>query len=137
MSTPDVVPSPGTETEQSAQPLRLGGLRIWPPVLLAPMAGVTNVPFRALCRRHGGGLFVSEMVGARGLVEGDARSVLKASFGPDERPRSIQLYATEPTVTAAAVSLLCLGDPDAKRAPIDHLDLNFGCPLRVRVTEAE
>ncbi len=128
MSTPDVATSLGTEAEASVQPLRLGGLRIWPPVLLAPMAGVTNVPFRALCRRHGGGLFVSEMVGARGLVEGDARSVLKASFGPDEHPRSIQLYATDPTDTAAAVSLLCQGDPDASRAPIDHLDLNFGCP---------
>jgi nifR3 family TIM-barrel protein len=111
-----------------AATLQLGGLRVWPPVVLAPMAGVTNVPFRALCRRHGGGLFVSEMVGARGLVEGDARSVLKASFGPDEHPRSIQLYATDPSDTAAAVTLLCHGDPEANRAPIDHLDLNFGCP---------
>ncbi len=128
MNVPDVVRAGHTETGATEEPLQLGALRVWPPVVLAPMAGVTNVPFRALCRRHGGGLFVSEMVGARGLVEGDARSVLKASFGPDEHPRSIQLYATDPTDTAAAVSLLCLGDPDANRAPIDHLDLNFGCP---------
>ncbi|MEX2550177.1 MAG: tRNA dihydrouridine synthase DusB [Nitriliruptoraceae bacterium] len=111
-----------------ADPLRLAGIDVWPPVVLAPMAGVTNVPFRGLCRRHGGGLFVSEMVGARGLVDGDARSVLKASFAPDEHPRSIQLYATEPSDTATAVTLLCKGDPAAPRAPVDHVDLNFGCP---------
>ncbi len=132
MSAPDVVPSGGAATGSgptgTVEPLQLGKLRVWPPVVLAPMAGVTNVPFRALCRRHGGGLFVSEMVGARGLVEGDARSLLKASFGPDEHPRSIQLYATDPTDTAAAVALLAHGDPAADRAPIDHLDLNFGCP---------
>jgi nifR3 family TIM-barrel protein len=97
-------------------------------VVLAPMAGVTNVAFRALCRRFGGGLYVSEMVGARGLLEGDARSQLKAAFGPDEHPRSIQLYATDPTDTAAAVRLLTAGDPAAGRDPVDHLDLNFGCP---------
>jgi nifR3 family TIM-barrel protein len=103
-------------------PLHLGALEVWPPVVLAPMAGVTNAPFRTLCRRHGGGLYVSEMIGARGLVEGNDKSTLKASFGPDESPRSIQLYAIEPDEAAAATELL-VGD-----GRVDHLDLNFGCP---------
>lgn len=108
--------------------LRLGPLAVWPPVVLAPMAGVTNVAFRTLCRRHGGGLFTSEMVGARGLLEGDGRSELKAAFGPHEHPRSIQLYGTDPDDTAAAVRLLVGAEPAGDRTPVDHIDLNFGCP---------
>jgi nifR3 family TIM-barrel protein len=114
------VPPPAAPA--TAEPLHLGDLAVWPPVVLAPMAGVTNVPFRTLCRRYGGGLYVSEMVGARGLVEGNDRSELKASFGAHESPRSIQLYAIDPDDAAAATELL-VGE-----GRIDHLDLNFGCP---------
>lgn len=121
-------PAPQIPATAVADPLHLGALTVWPPVVLAPMAGVTNVAFRALCRRYGGGLYVSEMVGARGLLEGDARSQLKAAFGPDEHPRSIQLYATDPVDAAEAVRVLVAGDPAAGRDPVDHLDLNFGCP---------
>jgi nifR3 family TIM-barrel protein len=106
----------------SVAPLPLGGLEVWPPVVLAPMAGVTNAPFRTLCRRHGGGLYVSEMVGARGLVEGNRTSVLKASFAPDEHPRSIQLYAIDPEDAAAAADQL------VGAGHVEHVDLNFGCP---------
>jgi nifR3 family TIM-barrel protein len=102
--------------------LHLGALEVWPPVVLAPMAGVTNIAFRRLCRRHGGGLYVSEMVGARGLLEGDRTSVLKASFGPEEDPRSIQLYAIDPEEGARAARLL------VEEGRVDHIDLNFGCP---------
>lgn len=105
-----------------ADPLHLGPLEVWPPVVLAPMAGVTNAPFRTLCRRAGGGLYVSEMIGARGLVEGNDRSRLKASFAPGEDPRSIQLYAIAADEAAWATELLV----DENR--VDHLDLNFGCP---------
>jgi nifR3 family TIM-barrel protein len=113
-------PSPAVTTP--AAPLALGAITVWPPVVLAPMAGVTNAPFRTLCRRHGGGLYVSEMIGARGLVEGNDKSELRASFGPDETPRSIQLYAIDPDDAAAATELL-VGE-----GRVDHLDLNFGCP---------
>ena len=102
--------------------LRLGGLEVWPPVVLAPMAGVTNAAFRALCRRHGDGLYVSEMVGARGLLEGSRQSQLKASFAPEESPRSIQLYAVDSADAARATALL-VGE-----GRVDHVDLNFGCP---------
>ncbi len=108
----------------AAPPLALGGLQVWPPVVLAPMAGVTNSSFRTLCRRYGDGLYVSEMVGARGLVEGDRTSALKASFAPDEDPRSIQLYAIRPQDAAAATELLVNADDQ----PVQHIDLNFGCP---------
>lgn len=110
-----------------APALTIGPLQVWPPVVLAPMAGITNVAFRTLCRRHGGGLYVSEMVGARGLSEGSATSMLKASFGPHETPRSIQLYGVSADDVAGAVELLVTeGTPDG--GPVDHIDLNFGCP---------
>jgi nifR3 family TIM-barrel protein len=111
-----------TGTQASASSLRLGAVVVDPPVVLAPMAGVTDVAFRTLCRRHGGGLFVSEMVGARALVEGDPKTALKTAFGPDAGTRSIQLYATEPGEVEAAVGLL------VDEGRVDHVDLNFGCP---------
>jgi len=105
-------------------PLRIGSLSVSPPVVLAPMAGVTNGPFRAICRTYGAGLYVSEMVSARGLVEGSDRSRTLTRFGPEESPRSIQLYGTDPDTIGEAVRLLV----DEEGA--EHIDLNFGCPVR-------
>ncbi|MDX1449846.1 MAG: tRNA-dihydrouridine synthase family protein, partial [Acidimicrobiia bacterium] len=103
--------------------LSFGSLAVTPPVVLAPMAGVTNPPFRRLCRRFGGAVYVCEMVGARSLVEGDQKSRFLATFPPDESPRSIQLYGTDAWAVGEAVALLV----DEERA--DHIDLNFGCPV--------
>jgi len=105
-------------------PLHLKGLRVWPPVVLAPMAGVTNYPFRKLCRRFGAGLFVSEMITARGLIEGDKKTHRLADFGPDEDPRSLQLYGVEPKSLGAAAQWL------VSEGRVDHIDMNFGCPVR-------
>jgi nifR3 family TIM-barrel protein len=105
-------------------PLPVGPIRVWPPVVLAPMAGVTNPPFRTLCRRYGAGLYVSEMITARALVEGNRKTLLMASFGADETTRSLQLYGVDPHHVGEAVRLL-VGE-----ARVDHLDLNFGCPVR-------
>ncbi|MBQ90349.1 MAG: tRNA dihydrouridine synthase DusB [Acidimicrobiaceae bacterium] len=102
---------------------RIGPLEVWPPVVLAPMAGVTNAPFRTLCREHGAGLYVSEMITARGLVEGHLKTNRLSHFAPDESPRSIQLYGTEPDSVGRAVRLLVGEDR------VDHVDLNFGCPM--------
>ncbi len=88
------------------------------------MAGVTNPPFRRLCRGFGAGLYVSEMVTARALLEGNRKTLLLASFAPDEEVRSLQLYGVDPYHVGEAVRALVTEDR------IDHLDLNFGCPVR-------
>lgn len=99
------------------------GIDVWPPVVLAPMAGVTNAPFRSLCRRFGPGLvYVNEMIMAAALVYGNSRTRSMVSFGPDESFRSLQLYGSDPTIVEKAVDIL--GGEDL----VDHIDLNFGCP---------
>ncbi len=102
--------------------LRIGGLVLDVPVVLAPMAGVTNRAFRRLCREFGAGLYVSEMITARALVEGNARTLDMVRFDPDERPRSVQLYGVDPAVMAEAVRIL-VGEHG-----VEHVDLNVGCP---------
>ena len=93
------------------------------PVVLAPMAGITNAAFRRLCREQGAGLFVSEMVTARALIERREETFRLIKPGVGETPRSIQLYAVDPVVLGKAVDLL--GSEDLA----DHIDLNFGCPV--------
>jgi len=104
-------------------PLRIGPLVADPPVVLAPMAGVTNAAFRRLCREQGAGLYVAEMVTSRALVERNPEALRIIAFEPDERPRSVQLYGVDPATVGAAVRMLVEQD----RA--DHVDLNFGCPV--------
>jgi len=101
----------------------IGPLSVWPPVVLAPMAGVTNWPFRRICRRFGAGLYVSEMVTARPLVEGRAKTLMLAEFGEDESPRSLQLYGVDPHYVGEAVKWL------VREGHVDHIDMNFGCPV--------
>ncbi len=105
------------------EPLSIGPLRVWPPVVLAPMAGVTNYPFRTLARRFGAGLYVSEMITARPLAEGRAKTRKLADFGPEERVRSLQLYGVDPHFVGEAVKWL-VGE-----GHVDHIDMNFGCPV--------
>jgi len=105
-------------------PISLGPWTVSPPVVLAPMAGVTNYPFRAICRRFGAGLYVSEMITARPLVEGRDKTLKLADFGPDESPRSLQLYGVDPYYVGEAVKRL-VGE-----GKVDHIDMNFGCPVR-------
>jgi len=103
--------------------LRAGALTVDPPVVLAPMAGITNRAFRRLCREAGAGLYVSEMVTSRALIERNAETLDMVTFGPDESPRSVQLYGVNPYVMGEAVRLLL----DEDRC--DHIDMNFGCPV--------
>ena len=125
MSAPD--PIEGARGKSLARPgefapLALGPLSVWPPVVLAPMAGVTNYPFRSLCREFGAGLYVSEMITARGYLNGNRLTRLIASSRPDEKPRSVQMYGSDPVdVGEMAASLAGEG--------VDHLDMNFGCPV--------
>jgi nifR3 family TIM-barrel protein len=129
--------------------LRIGPHTVWPPVVLAPMAGITNAPFRTLCRefaegvrgfgsrlpaagggggvggRSGGsrGLFVSEMITTRALVERNEKTMHLIHFDAHETPRSIQLYGVDPVTVGKAVRMIV--DEDLA----DHIDLNFGCPV--------
>jgi nifR3 family TIM-barrel protein len=102
--------------------LTIGPLPVDPPVVLAPMAGVTNSAFRTLCRSYGAGLYVSEMVSARALVEGNDKTNRMLTFGPDEDVRSIQLYGVDPDVIGRAVDILL-------DHGVHHVDLNMGCPV--------
>ncbi|MFC8971676.1 tRNA dihydrouridine synthase DusB [[Kitasatospora] papulosa] len=105
--------------------LRIGPHTVQPPVVLAPMAGVTNAPFRTLCREFSGGkgLFVSEMITTRALVERNEKTMQLIHFDASETPRSIQLYGVDPVTVGKAVRMIV--DEDLA----DHIDLNFGCPV--------
>lgn len=125
--TPRLSPSPTTAciyldpdyAPPLPPPLCLKNLTIDPPVILAPMAGVTNYPFRKMCATAGAGLCVSEMLLAKNVADGKPDG--KARFGPTEAPRSAQLYGTSaPVMAAAAERLIASG--------VEHIDLNFGCP---------
>lgn len=103
--------------------LTLGGQPVDPPVVLAPMAGVTNVAFRRLCREFGAGRYICEMVTTVALVERNPKTLRLIAFDPEERPRSLQLYGVDPETTARAVHRIVEEDL------ADHIDLNFGCPV--------
>ncbi|WLP88198.1 tRNA dihydrouridine synthase DusB [Corynebacterium stationis] len=110
--------------------LEIGNIALSSPVILAPMAGVTNVAFRSLCReqevqRTGtvSGLYVCEMVTARALVERNEKTMKMTTFAPDEDPRSLQLYTVDPEYTYKAAKMIV----DENLA--DHIDMNFGCPV--------
>lgn len=116
-----------TASSRSLNPLTLrlatGEYQIDPPVVLAPMAGITNAPFRTLCREQGAGLFVSEMVTARALIERRPETLRMIVPGPGEWPRSVQLYSVDPEAMRTAVTML------GKENLADHIDMNFGCPV--------
>jgi nifR3 family TIM-barrel protein len=103
--------------------LRIGPIALAVPVVLAPMAGITNTAFRRLCREYGAGLYVSEMITSRALVERTPESMRLIKHHESETTRSIQLYGVDPKTVAEAVTMLVAED----RA--DHIDLNFGCPV--------
>jgi nifR3 family TIM-barrel protein len=110
-------------TARGRSALRIGPLQLDTPVVLAPMAGITNTAFRRLCREFGAGLYVSEMITSRALVERTPETMRLITHHESETPRSIQLYGVDPTTVREAVTVLVAED----RA--DHIDLNFGCPV--------
>jgi nifR3 family TIM-barrel protein len=103
--------------------LVLGPLRVGTPVVLAPMAGVTNAAYRRLCREQGAGLYVCEMITSRGVVERDATTMSMLVFDDLEDVRSVQLYGTDPVYVGKATEILCA------EYGVAHIDLNFGCPV--------
>ncbi|MFH8615578.1 tRNA dihydrouridine synthase DusB [Streptomyces sp. NPDC017979] len=125
--TPSAPAAPTSAPAASAVPsvLAIGPHAVQPPVVLAPMAGITNAPFRTLCREFSGGkgLFVSEMITTRALVERNEKTMQLIHFDATETPRSIQLYGVDPVTVGKAVRMIV--DEDLA----DHVDLNFGCPV--------
>ena len=117
----DKDPESGPGIDDPTSP-KIGPIQLAPPVILAPMAGVTDAPFRVLCAEFGGGLFVNQMVTARALLEGHRASWALARFHPSEKVRSLQLYSTDPVTLGGAVRRL------VSEGLVDHIDLNFGCP---------
>jgi nifR3 family TIM-barrel protein len=132
-TAPAVPVSAATEapaTSPARRTLTIGPHTVDTPVVLAPMAGITNMAFRLLCREFGalhsnddGGFFVGEMVTSRALVEGHTESWRLVSMGPTETPRSVQLYGVDPATVRRAVEMIL------ERDKADHIDLNFGCPV--------
>ncbi|WP_086859087.1 tRNA dihydrouridine synthase DusB [Amycolatopsis lexingtonensis] len=103
--------------------LKIGPYQVDPPVVLAPMAGITNVAFRRLCAEYGAGIYVCEMITARAVVERHPGTMHMMTFGEHEKPRSMQLYGVDPKTMAEAVRII-VGEGLA-----DHVDSNFGCPV--------
>jgi nifR3 family TIM-barrel protein len=103
--------------------LQLGSLEVPVPVVLAPMAGITNAAYRRLCAEQGAGLYVCEMITSRGLVEGDETTRRMLVFDERETVRSVQLYGTDPAYVGKATEIL------ATEYGVAHVDLNFGCPV--------
>lgn len=110
-------------TSSLLPPLQLGPLTVNTPVVLAPMAGVTNSAYRRLCWEQGAGLCIAEMVTSRALVERNPEAIRIVTAPADEQIRSLQVYGVDPATVGAAVRILVTEN----RA--DHIDLNFGCPV--------
>ncbi|MDR6141813.1 nifR3 family TIM-barrel protein [Microbacterium foliorum] len=112
-----------TVATASARTLNIGPIALDVPVVLAPMAGITNTAFRRLCREYGAGLYVSEMITSRALVERNETTMRLIRHHESETPRSIQLYGVDPHTISEAVRIIVAEDH------ADHVDLNFGCPV--------
>ena len=101
----------------------LGPVHLDDPVILAPMSGVTDLPFRRLVKRHGAGLVVSEMIASEAMIRETRQSLTMAANCPEEQPMAVQLAGCEPQVMAEAARL----NADRGAALID---INFGCPVK-------
>ncbi|MDV6012474.1 tRNA dihydrouridine synthase DusB [Haloechinothrix sp. LS1_15] len=115
--------TPATTAPTTTSRLRIGPYPVDPPVVLAPMAGITNVAFRRLCREYGAGLYVCEMITNRALVERHPGTMHLVTFDPAEHPRSMQLYGVDPDTMYRAARMVVEEDL------ADHIDMNFGCPV--------
>lgn len=105
------------------KPLLIGPLSILPPLVAAPLAGYSDLPFRLLCREYGAGLCYSEMLSCHGLVRRQPATIEMLATTAAERPLLMQLFGAEPEVMGEAAAIL-------SRLPIDGIDINMGCPVR-------
>src|SRR3979490_211009 len=111
------------KSEPRLRALEIGPVRIEDPVILAPMSGVTDMPFRRMVKRGGAGLVGSEMIASAAMVRENRKTLLMAKTSPEEFPMSVQLAGCEPQVMADAAKV-----NDDRGAAI--VDINFGCPVK-------
>ena len=104
--------------------VKIGNVEICGPLTLAPMAGVTDAPFRALCRAQGAALTCTEMVSAKALVYHDEKTKQLLWSPPDEHPAAVQIFGHEPEVMAEAAPMALA------YSGADILDINMGCPVK-------
>ncbi len=114
---------PAFEPLRLHAPSRRDAVVVDVPVVLAPMAGITNAAYRQLCAEQGAGLYVCEMITSRGLIVGDPKTAKMIKFAPNEDVHSVQLYGVDPAVVGQATTVLC------EKFGVHHVDLNFGCPV--------
>lgn len=112
-----------TESPAAFPPLTIGSLRLPSGLILAPLAGYTDLPFRLLCRESGAALCVSEMVSCHGLVYGQQNTHDLLRTVPSERPFAVQLFGSDPELMGRAAAIV-------SSLPIDLIDINMGCPVR-------
>lgn len=103
--------------------LQIGGLQISPPLIAAPLAGYSDLPFRLLCRRYGAGLCYSEMISCHGLVRRQPGTLELLATSEAERPVIMQLFGAEPAMMGEAAAIM-------RELPIDGIDINMGCPVK-------
>ena len=110
--------------------LRIGNVELDNPFILAPMAGVTDLPFRLLCREQGAGLLCMEMVSAKAIHFGNKNTRALMEIHPQEKPVSLQLFGSDPDLMAEIVAQI-------EEEPFDILDINMGCPVPKVVNNGE
>ena len=102
--------------------LKIGNVTLENNLILAPMAGVTDLPFRLLCRRLGAGLLCMEMVSAKAIYYKNKNTELLMEIHPEEHPVSLQLFGSDPDILAAMAAQI-------EERPFEILDFNMGCPV--------
>lgn len=111
--------------------MQIGNLTLSGNIFLAPMAGVTDIPFRLLCKEQGASLVYTEMVNAKAMHYNDAETLKLTETHPDERPVAVQIFGSEPDIIAEAAERL------SKREDISLIDINMGCPAPKIVKNGE
>lgn len=110
--------------------MKIGNIELSSPLVLAPMAGVTDLPFRVICRRYGCGMTVSEMVSAKGLIYKNVKTTEMLRIDSAERPTAIQLFGSVPSELAEAAKMV-------EASGADIIDFNMGCPVPKIVNNGE
>lgn len=111
--------------------MKIAHLEVEAPVFLAPLAGVSDAPFRLLCREQGAAWVCSELVSADGLIRGSQKTLDYLYFFPEERPVGVQLFGSDPAVMAEAARYVSARPPELRP---DFIDINIGCPVHKVVT---